>query len=254
MTTPLPDPNIDADCWPVDTSCCDGWDDYDFLIQDRATMMATRAMRSLTAYRVGGCPITVRPCATGCEGAPMSQWGSAFYPINYAGTWTNCGCVGGCLHNALELVPPVGEVVGVNVDGEALVEGDWRLLNGKYLIRSDGERWPVTNDMTLPDTEVGTWSVTFLNAYKVDALGAYAAGILACEFAKACSGAACRLPNNVTQVVRQGLTMTILPGTFPGGVTGIREVDAYVRTWNPQRFTTAPAVWSPQQRKPVTWQ
>lgn len=250
MTIPLPDPSITTDCWPVDTSCCDGFDDYDFLIQDRAIMLATRALRSLTAYRVGGCDITVRPCTSPCVQGTWS--GGSWTPMNWAGVWYNCGCIGSCLHGALELAAPVGHVTSIKIDGAAFT--DYAIADRNKLVRTDGERWPAANDLTLPDTETGTWSVTYLNAYEVDALGAYAAGVLACEFAKACSGASCRLPSNVTQVVRQGIAMTILPGTFPDGVTGIREVDTYIRTWNPGRFTVPPAVWSPQQQRPVTWQ
>lgn len=251
MTIPVPDPNVDADCWPVDLECCAEFGDYDGLVQDRAIAMATRAMRSLTGWRVGGCPITVRPCPTGClvYGAVYGGW----QPQNWNGTWSNCGCGGGCIHNPLALDPPVGEVTSVKIDGVELDTDEYRVVDGNKLIRSDGQPWPGIQNLGLPDTEVGTWSVTYYNGLAVDALGAYAAGIMACEFAKACSGAKCRLPSNVTEIVRQGITMTILPGTFPGGVTGIREVDAYVRTVNPSRFTVPPAVWVPSQKKPVTW-
>ena len=252
MTIPVPDPNPDVGCWPVDTECCSEFLDYDPLIQDRAIMLATESMRSLTAYRVGGCPITVRPCATGCATLSATNFAGSWTPVNYNGNWSNCGCSGGCLCGALTLPPPVGEIAAVTIDGADFT--DYALADGNKLVRTDGEQWPATNDMTLPDTEVGTWSVTYLNGLQVNALGAYAAGILACEFAKACSGAACRLPANVVSIIRAGVQMQMLPGTFPGGKTGIREVDAYVRQYNPQGFVTPPAVWSPNRKRPVTWQ
>ena len=71
--------------------------------------------------------------------------------------------------------------------------------------------------MTLADTEPDTFSVTYLNGYPVDGLGAYAAGVLAMEFAKACTGGKCRLPAGVTSVARQGVSLQIATGAFPAG-------------------------------------
>jgi hypothetical protein len=129
------------------------------------------------------------------------------------------------------------------VDGVVLDESEY-FLDGSTLVRVGGE-WPVTQNMDLPDTEVGTFSVTYLNSFPVDGLGAYAAGILACEYAKACSGGKCKLPSGVTEITRAGVTMTITSGAFPGGLTGIREVDAYIMAWNPTHLRSKPTVWSP---------
>jgi hypothetical protein len=53
------------------------------------------------------------------------------------------------------------------------------------------------------------------------------------EFAKACTGdKKCRLPGNVSQIVRQGLSIEVIGGSFPNGLTGIREVDTYTAQWN----------------------
>lgn len=245
-------------CWPVDTSCCSAWDDYESDVTDRAISLATTTLRALTLNRVGGCPITVRPCAgQDCAGVAASMmWsGSAYTPLNWNGTWTNCGCATACIHNAIELPTPVGTIDDIKIDGVSMTVGSWRLLNGKYLIRADGERWPTVQDLTLPDTEVDTWSITYLNAYPVDGLGSYVAGVLACEYAKACSGAACSLPAGVVSIARAGIMMQITPGAFPDGFTGIREVDAYIRQFNPYGHLTATTIWSPMKGKGVvTWQ
>jgi hypothetical protein len=241
-------------CWPVDTGCCNAFDDYDIEVQDRAIALATSTMRALTGFQVGGCPRTVRPCTTNCD----SQWGNSpyygnFYPLNWAGVWTNCGCQGGCIHNGLELPKPVGSVDRVTIDGVDLDPDEYRTINGNILIRTDGEAWPTTQDLTKPDTEDGTWSVTYLNAYPVDANGAYAAGLLACEYAKACSGSSCSLPSGVREIARAGVTMTIAPGAFPNGLTGIRAVDAYLRVWNPNGLTIPSTVYVPGKRRFFTW-
>jgi hypothetical protein len=82
--------------------------------------------------------------------------------------------------------------------------------------------------------------------------------VLACEFAKACSGGKCRLPGGVTALARQGLSMEIVASMFAGGTTSIREVDAYVAQVNPHGLKTASAVWSPDleqsKHRITTWE
>jgi len=248
---PLPDY-----CWPIDEGCCDTFADYDPSVQARAKALATQTLRALTAYRVGGCPITVRPCKSSCmAGQPGWYWsgGSWMTPYLWNGSWVNsCGCQTDCACTALEelvLPAPVGRIDSVLVDGQALPGTSYRLDNGNRLVRLDGGSWPACQDMALAPTEPGTMAVTYLNSYPVDGLGAYAAGVLACEFAKACSGKKCSLPPGVTDITRRGITMTITTGSFPGGVTGIREVDSYVMRWNPNHLTMAPRVWSPDMPK-----
>jgi hypothetical protein len=241
-------PELPDICWDVDTSCDPGFEDLDPDVQDRAIALATTTLYSLTAGRVGGCPKTVRPCVghSACETSVYGPYTHGFYPLNWNGAWSNCGCTGGCVHNGLHLPPPVGRIDAVTIDGAALDPADYRLIDGRTLIRTDGSPWPATNDLTLPDTEPGTWSVTYLNAYPVDTNGAYAAGVLASEYAKACTTGKCELPTGVTQVARAGIVYTMTAGAFPGGFTGIRVVDAFIRQWNPSGHKSMPSVLTPQ--------
>jgi hypothetical protein len=39
--------------------------------------------------------------------------------------------------------------------------------------------------------------------------------------------------------------MEIQSGVFPHGLTGIREVDAFIGLWNPNGLTAGAKVWSP---------
>jgi hypothetical protein len=247
------------DCtWPVDTSCCADFATYPQEVQDRAVALAGMTLQTLTAYRVGACPITVRPCRQPCDGyAGSFNWygyGGGFTPLNWNGTWFNCwcgqdecGCGSLC---QITLPPPVGRVDEVKVDGQVLPASAYRVDNAAHLVRVDGQCWPDCQDLSKPDTEVGTFAVTYLNAVPLGALGEYAAGLLACEFAKACSGnAKCRLPTGVTQITRQGVSMDLAVGAFAGGVTGIREVDAYIQSVNPYALKTAPLVWTPDVPK-----
>lgn len=260
MTVELPEPEWPATCWPFDFSCCPDWDSYSPVIQGHAEALAGMTMRMLTGYQVGGCPVTVRPCLSRCmEGtwqqAIVPPGSGVFSPyINANGAWVNgCGCVRDCSCTSLcevRLPPPVGWVGQVTIDGAVLDSSAYRVDNDSLLVRTDGECWPTCQDMNVDIDEVGSFAVTYLNANLVDKVGAVAGGVLACEFAKACGTGKCRLPSGVTEIVRQGITMTIDTGLFPGMRTRISEVDAYLERWNPYGNRQAPTVYSPDFQPP----
>jgi hypothetical protein len=222
----------------------------------RATSLAVDTLRRLTAFRVGGCPITVRPLGSqnSCF-VPTYAVPGGFTPgININGNWVNnCGHAGTRYSTAeVPLPAPVGRIDEVKVDGVVVDPENYRVDNG-YILTWQGTGdapWPQTQDVTRPDTEVGTFSVTYLNGHVPDEHAAYAAGILAKEFAKACTGGKCRLPSGVQSIVRQGITMEIASGAFPGGLTGIREADAFIALWNPQRHIMQTRIWSPDVQTP----
>jgi hypothetical protein len=232
------------------------WDALTEEVQARATALATSTLRRLSGYRVGGCPITVRPCTQGCWSSLFATggWG----PTQLAdGTWVNtCGCTTDCSCTTLcevVLAAPVGPISWVKVDGIDIDPLDYRIDNGNRLTWIGvGEcPWPSCQEMALPDTELGTFAVRYLNAHAPDSMAAWAAGTLAMEFAKACMGGKCRLPASVTSVTRQGVSFEITTGTFPDGVTGIREVDAWIGLWRPEGSPTRTStVWYPGQRRP----
>lgn len=250
----IPDP---SGCpWPLDTSCLtDEWEsEYDDALKARAVALASSTLHRLTAQRVGGCPKTVRPCNTGslCNAYPGYQFATysgAWLPMNVNGRWFNsCGCPSadcGDQHFRIDLETPVGRVDAVKIDGVTLVENTDYWVDGNTVIRMGSTPWPVTQNLNLPDTAVGTFSITYLNSYPVDGQGAYAVAKLAIEYARACSGGKCRLPSTVTQVVRQGVSYDLPSGAFPNGETGIREVDAFIAIWNPQHRPMQSRVWSP---------
>lgn len=245
--------------WPLDLGCIGSeWATFSPAVQQRAAKLAGATLRRLTGYRVGGCPITVRPCKRACNDGYLPQYGyggNGFYPhIAASGFWVNsCGCNHDCSCTELceiELPAPVGLVLEVKVDGNVIPPSDYRIDNGNLLtwVGAGECPWPTCQDMKAPDSEVGTFSVTFLNAYQVDSLGAAAAARLALEFARACSGGTCALPPNVVQLTRQGVTMELETGAFSGGMTGLRDVDAYIGLWNPGGLRQQTRVWSPSQK------
>lgn len=255
-------PDLPDECWPVDTSRCEAWETFKDEDQAYATALAQVTMRQLVGYRLGGCPITVRPCSRSCAfGSPDWYWGgSTFYPyVTASGEWVNACCWSdSCDHLGaarIFLPGPVGMVVEVRIDGEVVSPTLYRIDNGNELVRLDGDPWPTRQDMSVAPNEVGAFAVTYLRGIAVDGLGSYAAGALACEFAASLAGRECRLPDNVTSITRQGVNMDLVPGFFPNGVTGIREVDAYVQRWNPKRLTAPMRTYSPDlmPTRRTTW-
>lgn len=240
--------------WPVDAACLGTeWTDLSPDEQDRAIALASNTLRRLTGYRVGGCPITIRPCVQqGCWGYWDWSANGAFNPhINSMGQWSNsCACAGSGCATACEvsLPSPVGGIIEVKVDGVALDPADYTVQNGHILVWTGGGDcpWPQTQDLSLPDTQPGTFSIEFLNSYPVDNTGAVAAAFLALEFAKACKPKGkCALPRGVTAVVRNGVSFDIEAGLFPNNSTGIDLVDAFIQSWNPEALVQPPRVYIP---------
>lgn len=247
--------------WTVDTGCDPAWAGYSAEVKARATSLATFVLDALTGRQFGQCPITVRPCGPTCRlqtnymtypvGAPSPNVpGPWMVPYVANGTWTNCACAGGCSCAPacmVDLRVPVAEVTEVRVDGLVLDPSAYQLV-GKWLARiDDGACWPACQDPSIPDTEEGTFSVTFRPGRLLPAAGAAAAGLLASEFAKACNGIACGLPAQVSSITRQGVDVEFVdPATvFEDGRTGIREVDLFIRAVNPAGLQRRPRVVSP---------
>jgi hypothetical protein len=257
MTSTVPEY---AGCpWPLDPACLGSqWDSLDADVQARSAALASATLHRLTGYRVGGCPITVRPCKASCAGdAPAYDttvgWLRPHIGIN--GVWINsCGCSTDCSCDVLcevNLPEPVGEVYAVTV-GTAVLQPTQYRVDGSTLVWTGTEEcpWPTCQNLAAPVGADDTFAVEYLNSYPVDGMGAYAAAVLANEYAKACVGDKCRLPSGVTVVARMGVTYEVAAGAFPNGFTGIREVDAFIALWNPEPIRQRATVWSPDIRSP----
>lgn len=260
-------------CYPDDTDWSARFDDrtLDQMRQDPATQgrlekaeaFAWSLLASLTLYRIGTCPLTVHPCAsasvpsTGYLASPAD--GSLSLPSTVigrpyisGGVWYNaCGHHGGCSCRSLPsvLLPgPVGSIVSVRVHGSDLPQSAYRVEDGSRLVRTDGGLWPVTGGEE-------EFSVTYYRGAAPNIMTRAAAGALAVEFYENFSGNPCRLPSNVTNVSRGGESYELGGMDFPEGDTGIPEVDALVRMYNPNRLKVLPAVASPDsyRAKVTTW-
>jgi hypothetical protein len=251
----------------IDTSACDGWDEFTPADQERGTLMAWETLRYLSGFRLGNCPVTLRPCRQDCDRWPTyqaypstgrSNWAGAeggMRPTIVDGQWYNltCGCgVGNCSCTHVCEVRLIGEVASIDEvkqDGVTIDPTAYRVDNGNLLVRTDGECWPLCQDMTKPLTEDGTFGVTYTPGVATDAWISAAAGALACEYAKVTSGSGkCRLPSNVTRIVRQGVTLDLAQNPFPSGMTGLREVDVLIARYNPNHLPSPSVVYSPDVR------
>jgi len=240
-------------CVPFDPdyACCDEWDSLPPELQERATALAWSTLRTLSGGRVGNCPVVVRPClsapCTLC--APWATQAAWMQAGVVAGEWVNCvcGCSGCTCRPLCEIVMP-GEIAllaAVTQDGCELPVEDFRVDNGYRIVRMDGACFPSCQNLDAPLTECGTFSITYVPGIVPNEAALWAAGVLSCEFAKACTGANCRLPSSVTTIARQGVVMTMSAGMFSNGLTGIREVDAYLVSVNPNALRMPSSVWSP---------
>lgn len=131
---------------------------------------------------------------------------------------------------------PVHEVTQVKIDGMVLSPSAYRIDDARFLVRTDGDSWPSTNELWREDTEPNTWSVDLIHGDDPPADGVLAAEILACEIVKASTGSdECRLPRGLQTLSRQGVSLVMVDPTrmMEAGIFGIFEVDNFVRSTNP---------------------
>lgn len=234
--------------WPT-IDCCDT------APSDDLTLAASEILYMLSGRQYGGlCQETVRPCSGGSS-APYF-WPYPTYPVLQGGTWFNIGC--GC-HVSYDCgckgFPQVDlgrsdirEIFNVNIDGASISASAYRLDEGRWLVRTDGNQWPCCQDLGKDIGETGTWYVELEYGLNPPVSGQLAAGKLACELQKACDGDEdCALPSRVTSVVRQGITFAVLdPQDFlTEGRTGLYEVDLFLGAVNPNGLRRRATAWSP---------
>jgi hypothetical protein len=245
--------------------CCPTWDGLTEQQRQFALDVATEVLWRATGRRFGLCEITVRPCMTPCVQAGMPAYptpgGGPFSPVMRDGYWLNiaCGSCGGDCHCGtlceIALPGPVDQIVSVRLDGVVLDPSQYLVTDHRMLVRTGADCWPTCQDLTLPDTEAGTWSVTYLQGIPVPPGGRAAAAALACELGKACAGVSgCRLPKRVQSITREGVTMAFLdPMDFMSdGLTGLYEADLWIRSVNPRGLAQGARVYSPDRRPPRT--
>lgn len=217
------------------------WETFEASAQEQSLLLATEALLMLTYSRVGTCPTTIRPCPSpvrcGCDWNPHIR----------NGQWYNCRHTPCEPLVQIDLPGPVGYIDSLKIDGEEVDfdSGDWRLDDGHLLVWQGEGTSPVLTyqDLNKPDTEVGTYSITYSRSHAVGETGRIAAAYLALEFAKGTkSKGKCDLPRGVRNVSRNGVSFTIEAGLFPNGLTGIDAVDQFILKWAPAGAPTQSAI------------
>lgn len=151
----------------------------------------------------GRCSTTVRPCADTCAcGRP----GDA------------CGC---CRLDAIPLHGDNPVVTQVKIDGEVLSPADYGILDGHHLIRvATGDRpqsWPGCQSLWRPDTEEGTFSITYTSGL-LPFVAEMAATEIACDLAAGSVKGESKLPPGTVGAIMDGVSVTLDPeqlATFP---------------------------------------
>lgn len=249
-----------ADCCSVESTSGFEFD----AVADQASALLFELSGRLFPGECG--PRTVRPpCICSCGYQVLSR-GHIVGPWDWGyWNWNLCDfCLVSCSPSRVKLAGyPVREITQVLIDGSVLAPTEYTLYQRRYVTRLNDGRWPVRQDLTLADTEDGTWSITYTYGADVPALGASAAAQLACELYKECNGEACALPKGVTRVSRQGITIEKLAftnwaftpsrhargGRAPGWNTGLPLVDAFLSTYARAGLIRRPTFWAPGRRQ-----
>jgi len=262
-------PSRDGPCtdWITedDVAACCGVEASSGVIFDDVAVQAQDLLYQLSGRMYAGLcgPVTVRPCRDNCScfSAQRLAYASGGSRLLWAGDfWSwgdsrNCGC--GCLSRVKLSGYPVQIITEVKIDGDVVAPSEYRLDEWRYLTRKNGLHWPSCQDLSLDDTEDGTFSISYGYGASPPAIGIAAAAQLACELYKECSGQTCALPRGVTRISRQGIVIEKLAfsswaftasgngSQAPGWHTGLPLVDAFLGAYSRYGLSKRPTVWSP---------
>lgn len=265
--------------WPIDVdNAC--WDIPAGTSQARIDLMHRAASDYLwmrTGRRLGpSCPVTVRPCKRSCfEGYGLSRFlyqgqhlsTGGWIPYMVDGEMRNaslCGCATAC-HCGPELCEvqlpgPVYDIVSVTIDGLAVDNATYRVDDGQFLTRvndlSSGTEtalcWPSCQDLTLRESQPGTFSVTYRTGLGLSGLATLAVTELTAHMIRGCSGCGdgCGgggLRQNLASKSRQGVDLEFLDPSqvFEADRTGIQVVDWFIQSNNPYGLASQMRVLSP---------
>lgn len=226
-----------------------------------SAVWASQLLFELSGRRFSGlCERMLRPCRQGCgcwlpaswglPGGASWGWDGALWRSASNGRALECGC--GCTQR-VRLPYPARSIGRVRIAGGIVDPASYRIDEQRWLVRLAGwGGWPLCQDMSLADGAPGTFDVTVTYGAPPPVSGVEAARALACELYKLTHPAAgeCKLPTGVTQIIRQGVTITKqAQKVWTDGQTGIIPVDAFLAAYNPKGRRRRGRVWSPDVDK-----
>lgn len=164
-------------------------------LEDASDLLAFLSFGKVT----GRCQSTLRPCRDSVCGWWWPD--AALRPAWASGSFCCCGV------DTLPLRAPVASVDLVTIDGTALPSGDYKLIDGNQLVRTDGGNWPGCQDVALDSSENGTFAVTYTFGRRPPVFARLAAVELACALSKGAvsPGDRQRLPGSTTFALHQGI-------------------------------------------------
>lgn len=216
-----------CDCdWDLDlSSCCDDLSDTDQVLMEDAITKASIIMTRLSGLTIGQCPETLRPldicreCRTVCCGGA-----DGIFLEGPNGRW-------------------VESVTAVWDGADTVDPSTYRFDRERQVLwRVPGNYWPRRDTRWDECGEGKAFCVDAVLGASPDAWSLSVATSLACELLKSCTGRKCRLPLNATQVVGQGITVTLSDEQIK---TLIPEVEGWAKVVNPAGSLTPPAIHSP---------
>jgi len=185
--------------------------DTDQLIQVASKILFERTCRRFP----GECEVELRPCDP-------------------------CRTCKECCDCRYEFIPlagpyPVSEITEVKVDGVVVPPANYRLDEYIRLVRTDGERWPRSQNLNADPDVPGerTLVVRYTTGRPVPDDLQYAAALLTCELRRACGGLPCSLPERVTSITRDGVSYQVLDAqeVVFNGSFGVPMIDAILKSY-----------------------
>lgn len=237
-----------------DLIACGAEESSDGVDLDYWAVVASEIMFEMSGRQFSGLcgPTVVRPCrkACACGWQVLSRGHIVWSGDAWSCDEEACGCPGESL---VTLWYPVRTIIQVKIDGDVVDPSEYRVVRSRQLMRLDSATehrlWPTCQNVTLADTEDGTFSIVYTwGAYPPES-GKLAATQLAMEMLKECNGEACALPKGTVRMTRQGVT--IEKASFASWVreggwkTGLPLVDAFLSAFNPAGLRRRPVIWSP---------
>lgn len=159
---------------------------------------------------------------------------------------------------------PVNEILEVKIDGVVIPPEEYELRANRWLLRTRPTAdyvptqrwgWPTSQIVDLPDTQQGTFSVTYMFGQDPGEGGRMAAGALGEFIVLSMLGGSGSLPQRTTTITRQGVTAQVASvlDVSEKGLTGVYLADLWLNSVNPKQLQRRPRVWSPdigiQQRQ-----
>jgi len=122
----------------------------------------------------------------------------------------SCGCSslrGFTVPSPVALDTAGDPAITVWIDGVEMDE--WALVDGDFLIRTDGKQWPGCQNLGLADKALGTFVVDVTYGEEPSLIARNAVTEIACQFMKRNPNDSRRLPSNTTSASAQGVTITL---------------------------------------------